>query len=206
MVLPVRIELTTSPLPRECSTTELHQGNRAALRQSGDMIEPRGTGARRRVHPRSRHVRRTVPTDLSQLYVRNSVGQMVPLSTLGELRPMVGPVPIGLPAQRLKVFTLRLLHSLAGRLGDVGRQKECETGAVAPRPSLAAGRSDFSWSGEITGTPNGDAPSATEVSSGSTWYASTLMRPRNPVSPCPLDRVPSARIGSKQSTSANPSF
>ena len=28
-----------------------------------------------------------------------------------------------------------------------------------PRPSLAAGRSEFTWSGEITGTPNGDAPS-----------------------------------------------
>jgi arylsulfatase len=32
------------------------------------------------------------------------------------------------------------------------------TRAVAPRPSLAAGRTDFSWTGEITGTPNGDAP------------------------------------------------
>jgi hypothetical protein len=30
---------------------------------------------------------------------------------------------------------------------------------AAPRPSLAAGRSEFTWSGEITGTPNGDAPS-----------------------------------------------
>ena len=30
MVLPVRIELTTSPLPRECSTTELRQRKRAA--------------------------------------------------------------------------------------------------------------------------------------------------------------------------------
>ncbi|HML13542.1 MAG TPA: arylsulfatase [Xanthobacteraceae bacterium] len=30
--------------------------------------------------------------------------------------------------------------------------------AVAPRPNLAAGRNEFSWSGEITGTPNGDAP------------------------------------------------
>ncbi len=29
---------------------------------------------------------------------------------------------------------------------------------VAPRPSLAAGRTRFTWSGEITGTPNGDAP------------------------------------------------
>ena len=33
------------------------------------------------------------------------------------------------------------------------------TRAVAPRPSLAAGRTQFTWSGEITGTPNGDAPS-----------------------------------------------
>jgi arylsulfatase len=32
------------------------------------------------------------------------------------------------------------------------------TRAVAPRPSLAAGRTDCTWSGEITGTPNGDAP------------------------------------------------
>jgi arylsulfatase len=31
--------------------------------------------------------------------------------------------------------------------------------AVAPRPNLAAGRTEFTWSGEITGTPNGDAPS-----------------------------------------------
>jgi arylsulfatase len=29
---------------------------------------------------------------------------------------------------------------------------------VTPRPSLAAGRTVFTWSGEITGTPNGDAP------------------------------------------------
>jgi arylsulfatase len=33
------------------------------------------------------------------------------------------------------------------------------TRVVAPRPSLAAGRTEFNWSGEITGTPNGDAPS-----------------------------------------------
>jgi hypothetical protein len=33
------------------------------------------------------------------------------------------------------------------------------TRVVAPRPSLAAGRTQFTWSGEITGTPNGDAPS-----------------------------------------------
>jgi arylsulfatase len=29
---------------------------------------------------------------------------------------------------------------------------------IAPRPSLAAGRTTFTWSGTITGTPNGDAP------------------------------------------------
>jgi arylsulfatase A-like enzyme len=33
------------------------------------------------------------------------------------------------------------------------------TRVVAPRPSLAAGRTMFTWSGEVTGTPNGDAPS-----------------------------------------------
>src|SRR5262249_51453365 len=29
---------------------------------------------------------------------------------------------------------------------------------ITPKPSLAAGRTEFNWSGEITGTPNGDAP------------------------------------------------
>jgi hypothetical protein len=38
------------------------------------------------------------------------------------------------------------------------------TRIVAPRPSLAAGRTEFSWSGEITGTPNGDAPSIVDAS------------------------------------------
>jgi hypothetical protein len=40
----------------------------------------------------------------------------------------------------------------------------CTTRAVAPRPSLAAGRTQFSWSGTITGTPNGDAPSIIDTS------------------------------------------
>ncbi len=44
-----------------------------------------------------------------------------------------------------KYQVLPLDASLATRIG-------------APRPSLAAGRTDFSWTGEITGTPNGDAP------------------------------------------------
>ena len=35
---------------------------------------------------------------------------------------------------------------------------------VTPRPSLAAGRNTFTWSGTITGTPNGDAPSLLNTS------------------------------------------
>ena len=38
------------------------------------------------------------------------------------------------------------------------------TRVVSPRPSLSAGRTEFSWSGEITGTPNGDAPSILDAS------------------------------------------
>jgi len=38
------------------------------------------------------------------------------------------------------------------------------TRLVQPRPNLAAGRTEFSWSGEITGTPNGDAPSILDSS------------------------------------------
>ena len=38
------------------------------------------------------------------------------------------------------------------------------TRVVAPRPSLSAGRTQFAWSGEITGTPNGDAPSILDAS------------------------------------------
>lgn len=33
------------------------------------------------------------------------------------------------------------------------------TRMITPRPSFAAGRTEFTWSGEITGTPNGVAPS-----------------------------------------------
>ena len=38
------------------------------------------------------------------------------------------------------------------------------TRVIAPRPNLAAGRTQFTWSGEITGTPNGDAPSILDSS------------------------------------------
>src|SRR5262249_17729167 len=33
-----------------------------------------------------------------------------------------------------------------------------------PRPNLAAGRNTFTWSGEVTGTPNGDAPNILNAS------------------------------------------
>ena len=48
------------------------------------------------------------------------------------------------------------------------------TRVVAPRPSLAAGRTEFSWFGEITGTPNGDAPS---VLAASFDYKAEIDRP-----------------------------
>jgi arylsulfatase A-like enzyme len=38
------------------------------------------------------------------------------------------------------------------------------TRLVTPRPSLTAGRTEFTWSGEMTGTPNGDAPSILNTS------------------------------------------
>src|SRR5262249_40287382 len=40
----------------------------------------------------------------------------------------------------------------------------CATRFVAPRPSLSAGRTQFTWSGQITGTPNGAAPSILDSS------------------------------------------
>jgi arylsulfatase A-like enzyme len=38
------------------------------------------------------------------------------------------------------------------------------TRLVAPRPSLSAGRTEFTYPGEITGTPNGDAPNVLDKS------------------------------------------
>jgi arylsulfatase A-like enzyme len=48
-------------------------------------------------------------------------------------------------AEATKYQVLPLDASVAARL-------------VTPRPSLTAGRNVFTWSGELTGTPNGDAP------------------------------------------------
>jgi arylsulfatase len=47
----------------------------------------------------------------------------------------------------------------AGKYQVLPLDASLATRAVAPRPSLAAGRTHFTWSGMITGTPNGDAPS-----------------------------------------------
>jgi hypothetical protein len=38
------------------------------------------------------------------------------------------------------------------------------TRLVEPRPNLTAGRNVFTWSGEMTGTPNGDAPNILDAS------------------------------------------
>jgi hypothetical protein len=38
------------------------------------------------------------------------------------------------------------------------------TRIAAPRPNLSAGRTAFSWFGEVTGTPNGDAPNILDAS------------------------------------------
>jgi len=38
------------------------------------------------------------------------------------------------------------------------------TRLAQPRPNLAAGRTEFTWTGEVTGTPNGDAPSILNAS------------------------------------------
>jgi arylsulfatase A-like enzyme len=46
----------------------------------------------------------------------------------------------------------------AGKYQVLPLDASVATRIVAPRPNLAAGRTAFSWSGEITGTPNGDAP------------------------------------------------
>jgi arylsulfatase len=38
------------------------------------------------------------------------------------------------------------------------------TRLVTPRPSITAGRTEFTWNGPLTGTPNGDAPSVLNTS------------------------------------------
>jgi len=49
------------------------------------------------------------------------------------------------------------------------------TRLAAPRPNLAAGRTMFTWSGRITGTPNGDAPS---ILNSSFHYAAEIEVPQ----------------------------
>ncbi len=52
----------------------------------------------------------------------------------------------------------------AGKYQVLPLDASVATRIVAPRPNLAAGRTQFTWSGEITGTPNGDAPSILDSS------------------------------------------
>jgi arylsulfatase len=58
----------------------------------------------------------------------------------------------------------QLFWAEAGKYQVLPLDATVATRAVAPRPSLAAGRTAFTWSGEITGTPNGDAPSILNAS------------------------------------------
>ena len=48
--------------------------------------------------------------------------------------------------------------------GAAARRQRRDPGRGSRAPASAAGRTDFSWSGEITGTPNGDAPSILDAS------------------------------------------
>jgi arylsulfatase len=52
----------------------------------------------------------------------------------------------------------RLFWTEANKYQVLPLDSSCATRAVAPRPSLAAGRTQFAWNGPVTGTPNGDAP------------------------------------------------
>jgi len=58
----------------------------------------------------------------------------------------------------------QLFWAEAGKYQVLPLDATVATRVVAPRPSLAAGRTAFTWSGEITGTPNGDAPSILDAS------------------------------------------
>jgi arylsulfatase len=58
----------------------------------------------------------------------------------------------------------RLFWVEAARYQVLPLDASCATRIVAPRPNLSAGRTQFAWSGEITGTPNGDAPSILDSS------------------------------------------
>jgi arylsulfatase len=51
-----------------------------------------------------------------------------------------------------------LFWAEAGKYQVLPLDASVATRFVAPRPSLTAGRTSFTWSGELTGTPNGDAP------------------------------------------------
>jgi arylsulfatase len=58
----------------------------------------------------------------------------------------------------------QLFWAEAGKYQVLPLDATVATRAIAPRPSLASGRTAFTWSGEVTGTPNGDAPSILNAS------------------------------------------
>ncbi len=58
----------------------------------------------------------------------------------------------------------KLFWEEAARYQVMPLEATVATRLIAPRPSLSAGRTHFSWDGPITGTPNGDVPSILNAS------------------------------------------
>ncbi|HJZ95434.1 MAG TPA: sulfatase-like hydrolase/transferase, partial [Candidatus Solibacter sp.] len=58
----------------------------------------------------------------------------------------------------------RLFWTEANKYQVLPLDASCGTRIVAPRPNLAAGRTQFTWNSPVTGTPNGDAPSILDSS------------------------------------------
>ncbi|MBS2027450.1 MAG: arylsulfatase [Deltaproteobacteria bacterium] len=58
----------------------------------------------------------------------------------------------------------RLFWTEAAKYQVLPLDASVATRLIQPRPSLAAGRTDFTWNGPVTGTPNGDAPNLLNAS------------------------------------------
>src|SRR5207248_1663589 len=98
MVLPVRIELTTSPLPRGCSTTELRQPRRSFQAQMGDYTTARPVASRA---PRDRpSLRRAV---VSERKPRHRVSREILLTMEGTSMPRL-PVSVVVSALVLLIL------------------------------------------------------------------------------------------------------
>ena len=111
-MLPGRIELTTSPLPRECSTTELRQRARVAFSKNrpswpptGGRFLPQGLRARKRAKATGRRP--------------NGAGHGPVPVRLG------GPAPVGFPCPARSMPSIRPLGRRPQPKGDAGCQSPC---------------------------------------------------------------------------------